>query len=37
MKCPICGLESDLNPFSICQGCGNILTPGDGKKWFFLV
>jgi hypothetical protein len=25
MKCPICGRDSGLNPFSICQFCGNAL------------
>ena len=25
MKCPSCGRDSGLNPFSICQFCGNAL------------
>ncbi|MBR3476961.1 MAG: hypothetical protein IKH39_07395 [Candidatus Methanomethylophilaceae archaeon] len=25
MKCPVCGRDSGLNPFSICQFCGNAL------------
>jgi len=25
MKCPACGRDSGLNPFSICQFCGNAL------------
>ncbi|MBR6871574.1 MAG: hypothetical protein IKM91_08175 [Candidatus Methanomethylophilaceae archaeon] len=31
MKCPTCGRNSGLNPFSICQFCGNALQqPEDG-------
>ena len=26
MKCPVCGRDSGLNPFSICQFCGNSMT-----------
>ena len=25
MKCPVCGRDSGLNPFSICQFCRNAL------------
>ena len=25
MKCPVCGRDSGLNPFSICQFYGNAL------------
>ena len=25
MKCPVCGRDSGLNPFSIYQFCGNAL------------
>ena len=25
MKCPVCGRDPGLNPFSICQYCGNAL------------
>ena len=27
MKCPVCGRDSGLNPFSICQFCGNAIPP----------
>ncbi|MBR4504124.1 MAG: hypothetical protein IKP20_04025 [Candidatus Methanomethylophilaceae archaeon] len=29
MKCPVCGRDSGLNPFSICQFCGNALQQPD--------
>ncbi len=36
MKCPVCGRDSGLNPFSICQFCGNALQQpeedGDGAE-----
>ncbi len=31
MKCPVCGRDSGLNPFSICQFCGNALQQDEGE------
>jgi|GEM_PF-4369096 len=25
MKCPTCGSDVSLNPFSICQVCGSVI------------
>jgi hypothetical protein len=30
MKCPVCDRDSGLNPFSICQFCGNALQQDEG-------
>ncbi len=30
MRCPTCGREAELNPFSICQACGNVIPRDDG-------
>ena len=30
MRCPMCGREAELNPFSICQACGNVIPRDDG-------
>ncbi|MBR4504817.1 MAG: hypothetical protein IKP20_07605 [Candidatus Methanomethylophilaceae archaeon] len=33
MKCPACGRDNGLNPFSICQFCGNALQqPDEGES-----
>ena len=31
MKCPVCGRDPGLNPFLICQFCGNALQQDEGE------
>jgi len=28
-RCPYCGCDLGLNPFSICSGCGHVLQDRD--------